>query len=254
MIIKMVTTLKRLYWRGREQISLFKKRIKNQFTDFWKTDEGFLRYWDEYIANATRSIRDYFQKEEEFIITNIPPNCSVLEVGSGEGRVLRMLKGQGRCLYGIDSKLDMVQAAKQRMQGEAEILKMDATKITFPENYFDYIIIAGNTFGILKRKKVKVLRECFKVTKPHGKIFLSVYSEKSLDERLKLYGDDPNMKVKNDGTVVWSFKKIAKWNTIVSEQFSREKITAILNKTSIGDFRIHEITYCGYMVEIIVKK
>ena len=135
----MVTTLKRLYWRGWEQISLFKKRIKNQFTDHWKTDEGFLRYWDEYIANAPRSIRDYFQKEEEFIIRNIPPNCSVLEVGCGEGRVLRKLKGQGRYLYGIDSKPDMVQAAKQRIQSEAEILRMDATKITFPENYFGYI-------------------------------------------------------------------------------------------------------------------
>ena len=116
------------------------------------------------------------------------------------------------------------------------------------------IFMAGNTFGILKRKKVKVLRECFRVTKPQGKIFLSVYSEKSLGERLKLYGNDPNMKVRNDGTVVWSFKKIAKWNTIVSEQFSREKIAAILDKASIGDFGIHELAYCGYMVEIIVKK
>lgn len=100
--------------------------------------------------------------------------------------MLRKLKGQGGYLYGIDSKPDMVQAAKQRIQGEAEILRMDATKITFPENYFGYIFMAGNTFGILKRKKVKVLRECFRVTRPRGKIFVSVYSEKALGERLKL--------------------------------------------------------------------
>ena len=237
-----------------ERISLAKKKIKNEFTDDWKNDEGFLQYWDEYIRNSPPLIRDYLQKEEDFIIRHIPPNCSVLEVGCGEGRVLRKLKGQGRDLYGIDSKLDMVQAAMQRMQDEAQILRMDARNIAFPENFFNYVFMAGNTFGVLKRNKVKVLRECYRITKSEGRMFLSVYSEKSLDERLKLYGDDPNMKVKNDGTVVWSFKKIAKWNTIVSEQFSREKIAAILDKASIGNFGVHELAHCGYMVEIIVKK
>ncbi|MCP4344892.1 MAG: class I SAM-dependent methyltransferase [Desulfobacterales bacterium] len=115
-------------------------------------------------------------------LAQIPENASVLDIASGRGAVLfpaaEMAGPHGR-VTGIDLSDEMVRETSAEIAElnlkNAEILKMDADNLDFPDNSFDFVLCG---FGIfLFSDFQQSFKEFARVLKPGGRVGVTVFSE-----------------------------------------------------------------------------
>lgn len=92
-----------------------------------------------------------------------------LEVGFGDGRWIKFLRGQGIDAYGIDILEDS--AISLGKEGFSPVVA-DARNIPFKSNFFDLTF----SFGVIEHFEgtERAIEEHVRVTKPGGKIIISV--------------------------------------------------------------------------------
>ena len=104
------------------------------------------------------------------IITYLENGQSILDIGTGNGFVLREICDrspyQDIDLYGIDGADKMVQLAKNNLGDEAKIVKASADELPFKNNSFDLVVAKNVTrinpveiYRILKHGGTFVFRE-----------------------------------------------------------------------------------------------
>jgi 2-polyprenyl-6-hydroxyphenyl methylase/3-demethylubiquinone-9 3-methyltransferase len=158
--------------------------------------------WDKIHKNLTPEIKEYLLLEEKQILSCINSQDAVLNVGCGYGRILNLLKTNCVKIIGIDISEDCVKKCKKKFKNSrnTSVSKIDISNTNFESNYFDKIILDFNFLGnISKSQREKSLEEIRRILKPKGKILGSVYSEKSLEQQLRLY--------ENLGFNIFSFNK-----------------------------------------------
>ena len=130
-------------------------------------------YFEIWLKQAHPKIKDWFQKEIEYLKKNIKPNSKILDVGCGFGRHIEILAGFSKEVVGIDNNSDMIRKAKDRLSNfkNVKLFLQDAQNLDFEDDYFDYIICLTNTFGNFPDIKEKVLKEMKRVCKIIGSSF-----------------------------------------------------------------------------------
>ncbi len=122
-------------------------------------------------------------KEEIDLFTGIlkPPTDSViLDLCCGQGRhSLELAKRGFNSVVGLDRSHYLITRSRNlnKLQGGNVTFKEgDARKLPFPPDTFDFVIIAGNSFGYFESMQddLKVLREVMRVLKPYGKVLIDV--------------------------------------------------------------------------------
>lgn len=109
-----------------------------------------------------------FRKYRKNILS--PIEGKVLEVGVGTGKNLDFYNYDKVDYTGIDFSPKMLAKAKKKHITKAKLIEMDAQKITFKENTFDYII---TTFVLCSiPDPIKALQEMKRVLKKDGKILM----------------------------------------------------------------------------------
>ena len=204
--------------------------------------------WNNVVKNASESYKEYFKEEEKFLRNNISKKDVVLDIGCGTGRTILTISSISKKVIGIDNDEDAVQRGKENIKDlkNTEIFLEDAEKTHFGDNAFDIIFI-GLTFVNFGETKFKILNEINRILKDNGKLIFSVYNENALEERLKIYKrDDKDLKIEKNGKVIFSFGQ-----ETISEQFSEEEITQILNESG---FKISEIKKGGIFYLIKAQK
>ncbi len=97
----------------------------------------------------------------------------ILEVGVGTGLTLPLYPHDCE-ITGIDLSTSMLKQAEQLIKKmkihKAKVLKMDATKLEFPDNHFDGVL--GNLFISATTFPVESLKEMKRVCKPGGTLVL----------------------------------------------------------------------------------
>ena len=116
-------------------------------------------------------------------------------------------------------------------------------ELAFRDNSFDFVICMTNTFGNLPSIKLNVLKEMRRVCRKGGKVIVSVYSEKSLDLRVKSYKKVGVEILKIEEGVVYA-------RGFISEQFSKEELENLFKKF-FQEVRIVELTPFSYLCEAI---
>jgi ubiquinone/menaquinone biosynthesis C-methylase UbiE len=107
-------------------------------------------------------------------------NKKVLEIGVGHGTdILQFAKGGAIC-YGIDitdKHIELVQTNFRLRGYELTVKKSDATKIDFPDNYFDCVY----SFGVLHHiPEIEMcISEVHRVLKPSGTFYMALYHKYS---------------------------------------------------------------------------
>lgn len=103
----------------------------------------------------------------------IPPGAKVLEVGIGTG--LSMAAYPSHCqVVGVDVAADMLAKAQEKADENGwrhfRLLEMDALKLTFAENSFDYVL----SFHVLSvvPDPVRMMWEIHRVCKPNGSVII----------------------------------------------------------------------------------
>ncbi len=207
-----------------------------------------LDYWRDYLKNAHPLIKDWLNKEEEYLKKHVKKGSTVLDVGCGFGRNMRAIADIAGKIIGIDNDAALFDEIKQNLADLKNIgvLLGDATELPFKNGTFDYVVCMGNTFGNLGDSKLKALSEMKRVAKKDGKIIISVYSENALDVRLREY-KKIGVKIKKveNGTVYTE-------DGLILEQFDKKRLTELFS--SIGlKAKIVELNPLSYLCEATVE-
>lgn len=111
-------------------------------------------------------------------MVDIPQDACILDLCCGQGRhVLELARRGYSDLYGVDRSHYLISRARRvarKLGREVTFREGDARKLRFPDNKFDLIYLAGNSFGYFESvdDDVAVLRELRRLLKPGGQLLI----------------------------------------------------------------------------------
>jgi ubiquinone/menaquinone biosynthesis C-methylase UbiE len=124
----------------------------------------------------TKGISNFLFEIEEPIIKGILPKLGglrVLDVGCGSGRWTSKFVAAGGEVIGVDKSKVMLKFAKKRAK-KAKFLRMDARKLKFTSNSFDFVFESLMLVHVPNWKKA--VKEMIRVCKPCGTILISDFN------------------------------------------------------------------------------
>ena len=126
--------------------------------------------YDHIVEPAAKKLRTIGMKI-------FPPqeNLAILDVGCGTGSQLVLYQKAGCKLCGIDQSQAMLEVAKRKLGSEADLRLEDATHMSFASGTFDLVTMVLVLHEMPQEMRLAVLRECKRVVKPDGRIFLIDY-------------------------------------------------------------------------------
>jgi len=181
------------------------------------------------LISVFPELKDWTQKDIIEIKKILNKNSIVLEIGCSWGRVIKALAPYCKKFIGIDNSRVEIKDAKSFLKDikNAEVFFEDGKKTHFSDEYFDVIVIGGNTFGNLGDNKENVVKEMKRILKPNGVILLSVYSEGAKTKRLSAY-KNIGMDIK-----ITKSKEIVFDDGLISEEFSKNDLKHIFEKYNL---------------------
>lgn len=206
-------------------------------------------YHNLVLQNLPESYRVWFDEDKKFLEKNITKDSSVLYVGCGDGREINYLLDITNNIVGIDHDEDAINRCKENFSGykNLKFIFADAESLPFEDNSFDFVISMG-VFMNLGEKRITALKEMKRVTKENGRIILDSFSEKSLEERLKMYKySNAPIKEITKNTVIFS----EELGDNTSSQFNREELVDIFKEV---DIKIEEIKEVSIVYLCLLKK
>jgi ubiquinone/menaquinone biosynthesis C-methylase UbiE len=143
--------------------------------DKYGTDEEVKEY-------SRRLFVDGLGYDEKIIDKHFNQKGKIIDIGCGAGREAIKLAKKRFDVTGTDLQPRMVDEAKKNAETfnvKADFLAMDACKLEFADNTFDYALMLG-IFGHIPGRvnRVQALKEVRRVLKPDGKFIVSVPSKK----------------------------------------------------------------------------
>ncbi len=204
-------------------------------------DRGYFERW---LKSLSPSIKRFLKKEGDYLIEKIPPNSIILDVGCGFGRSMKTLAPRAKKVIGIDYNERMIREAKKKLRGfdNVELFFENAKNMHFRNNVFDSVICILNTFGDFGENKILILKEMKRVCRKDGKIIITVWSEKSLNDRIKTYEK-----------AGWEIEEIEGNNIVIkdshtSEAFTKEGLLKIFNGVGLKP-KVIGIEKVAYLAE-----
>jgi len=225
------------------------KRIFNSF--YLKTDGDVVE--DQKI---TKFEVDFFSE-----IMNFKPEHYILDLCCGQGRHSIELGRRGfENIYGLDRSRYLIQKAKLNAKKKGILCRFregDARKLPYNSDFFDFIMVLGNSFGYFEsiNDDVQVLKEIHRVLKPWGKIIIDItdgdYLRNNFQPRSWEWLDK-NLFVCRERTLSLDDQRLISREVITHvnkgvlvDQFyaerlySNEKISEILKKVNFSDITFH---------------
>jgi D-alanine-D-alanine ligase len=133
---------------------------------------------------------DITQKEVDIFIAavDMAKDSRILDLCCGQGRHAMELAKRGYVnVVGLDRSHYLINRARKinKTNGLNIIFKEgDARKLPFANDNFDFVLIAGNSFGYFDSDKedIRILKEVMRVLKPHGKLLIDITDGKYMQE------------------------------------------------------------------------
>lgn len=165
--------------RNKRLVELSSKPDVRFWSDHWQ-DVSI----DEAIASARNDVvlRDIFYKY-------LPRNRNILEAGCGLGQWVKVLKGEGYEIEGVDFSKETIEKVK-KYDSTLPVKVADVLDLPYPDNYFGGYVSLG-VMEHFEEGPEGVLKEAFRVLKNQGIIIASVpYFNliKKIKSELGLYG------------------------------------------------------------------
>lgn len=139
-----------------------------------QTETGY-----DQMAEKFSGTRSFFWRDLEFIKDKINSGDKVLDFGCGNGRLLEILQDKKIDYYGTDISQNLIDLAKNKYPELAgNISKISGqAKLGFPDNFFDAVVsIAVFHHFPDKKYRLEMASELYRVTKPDGKIIVTVWN------------------------------------------------------------------------------
>ncbi len=186
----------------------------------------------------------------------------ILDLACGQGRHTLGLSRRGfRNVYGLDRSHYLIQKAKQAGVQEglkAKFREGDARKLPYQADFFDVVMILGNSFGYFESVEDdrKILLEILRVLRPGGKFLLDVADGSYLRENFqprswewldKNYFVCRERSLASDNERLISREMISHATRgVVTDQFYAERLytgemlSDLLRKAGFKDIEVHD--------------
>ena len=138
---------------------------------------AYLRFEEHYFADVLENMRNISGKEPVLI-----------DIGCGNGRILRLADGACGALYGIDNAKKQTHTAHENVPG-ALIIYGDGTMLPLKDGSADCTTCMYNTLGNIPTyaEQIGALTEMRRVLKEEGIGIVSVYAEGARDAQKRFY-------------------------------------------------------------------
>jgi len=122
------------------------------------------------------------------LLSEIDCGCgglSVLDIGCGHGRHMRVLSEAGANAFGIDLSPELLAEARRRGSG-GRIVRADMRALPFQDRMFDLALSIFTTFGYFEtdEEHARVLLETRRVLKPGGRLVIDTINSARLRSTL----------------------------------------------------------------------
>lgn len=143
--------------------------------------EKLLQVYETDIPEVAR----YLREEIDFVRRRLCHGDSVLEVGTGYGRILKELSPYAKNLVGIDISEASIVFGREYVKPASNITLtvMDARTLDFKSS-FDAVLCLQNGLSSLKEDPRLTVRLCVDALVPGGRAYFSTYCEKFWEVRL----------------------------------------------------------------------
>ncbi|MFX1529875.1 MAG: methyltransferase domain-containing protein [Promethearchaeota archaeon] len=225
------------------------KRIFNSF--YLKTDGDVVE--DQKI---TKFEVDFFSE-----VMNFKPEHYILDLCCGQGRHSIELSRRGfENIYGLDRSRYLIEKARLNAKKNGILCRFqegDARKLPYNSDFFDSVMILGNSFGYFEsiNDDVQVLKEIYRVLKPWGKVLIDLtdgnYLKNNFQPRSWEWLDQ-NLFVCRERTLSLDAQRLISREVITHvnkgvlvDQFyaerlySNEQISEVLKKVGFNDIKFH---------------
>ncbi len=144
------------------------ENIKETQRKVWN---NIAKLWGEYRQKIPPEVKNFVKKT----------NGKLLDLGCGTGRNFWRVRGQE--LYGIDFSKEMIKLSKENAKNkriDAKFSVMEAEILKFKDNFFEGILCWAVLHCIeSKERRMKVLKEIYRVLKPGGETLISSWGSNS---------------------------------------------------------------------------
>ena len=144
-----------------------------------------------YLKFAERDIDYNITRQEADLIINLGrlnTNDHILEVGCGEGRILRMLASRGLHVSGVDASEFMVTEAQRKCVWSKYAIAIDCDDLlTRPREILSDCILSWNTsFGFQSDpESLQILKNMRRSLKNNGRLILNIANKNNVLKKLK---------------------------------------------------------------------
>lgn len=202
-------------------------------------------FWTRIIKNPSPKYKELFKKETKYLAEKIAKDSSVLDVGCGDGRIIKIILETTQNVTGVDNEPAAIQEARERLASfpSVKLSVADGLKLPFENNVFD-VVVFMMTLVNLGQNKVAILKEIQRVLKTDGVVILSVYSEDAYETRLAMYTEiGLPIKSVSGGNFTFDAMDTAK----TSEQFSQMELTSIVQEAGFKIVDIQKVEGIAYL-------
>ncbi|MBE9065622.1 methyltransferase domain-containing protein [Leptolyngbya cf. ectocarpi LEGE 11479] len=122
------------------------------------------RRWSSYIDSTIQATISRL---------TINPHEHVLDLGCGTGTLIQQLMHltPTAIFYGLDTSVEMLNVAKQKLPNSVELWLGSADELPFPDESFD-VVVSTNAFHYL-RNPSQVIQEVKRVLTPEGRLVIT---------------------------------------------------------------------------------
>lgn len=138
---------------------------------------------------APPRVQQYLRAEIEHVVSLLPDGGIVLELGCGYGRVLERLATVSPLVVGIDTSIDSLRLARDRLASTPNVVvaEMDASAPGFRPNTFDLVCCVQNGISSFHVDQRALLETAVTITKPGGRVLFSSYAEEFWEHRVEWF-------------------------------------------------------------------
>ncbi len=138
---------------------------------------------------APPRVQRYLLAEVEHVVSRIPHDGLVLELGCGYGRVLARLAAAASLACGIDTSLDSLHLAQRRLTAATNVVLagMDASRPGFQAAAFDVVCCVQNGISSFHVDQRALIEATLEITRPGGRVLFSTYAESFWEDRLEWF-------------------------------------------------------------------
>jgi ubiquinone/menaquinone biosynthesis C-methylase UbiE len=201
--------------------------------------------WDKVVRDPPIAFKELFQTEKEYLRVNVKKGSKVLDIACGNGRNMISLVDIAGNITGLDNSQKAVDDANENLKSfrNVHVIIGDAFQLPFEDKSFDIVLLSMTLVNFFE-DKLTALKEMNRVLKDGGKVFVSVYSENALAERLLMY-KSVGLKIvyQKEGYIEFD-------NGVTSEQFSKNKFEVLANEAGLKVTNCKEVGDLAYIFSL----